>query len=68
MGMYAPFFFVESYVIRNNILSENMGFYLLSIMNGTSLFGRIFPNAGADKTGPLSKYFHTMQKTRTQPC
>lgn len=53
-GLYCPFFYLQSYVLRTGIMSERMAFYLLSIMNGSSLFGRIFPNLVADRTGPLN--------------
>jgi len=35
-------------------MSENLGFYMLSILNAASFFGRIIPNFIADKTGPLN--------------
>ena len=35
-------------------MSENTAFYMLSIMNAASIFGRIIPNFIADKTGPLN--------------
>jgi hypothetical protein len=41
MGLYVPFFYVQSYVIQQGIMSENLGFYLLAILNAGSFFGRI---------------------------
>jgi MFS family permease len=35
-------------------MSENLAFYMLSILNASSIFGRIIPNFIADKTGPLN--------------
>ncbi|KEQ75582.1 MFS general substrate transporter [Aureobasidium namibiae CBS 147.97] len=54
MGLYAPFFYVESYGITYNITSESLGFYTLSIINSASVFGRIIPNLIADRTGPMN--------------
>ncbi|THW45167.1 MFS general substrate transporter [Aureobasidium pullulans] len=54
MGLYAPFFYIESYGITYNITSESLGFYTLSIINSASVFGRIVPNLIADRTGPLN--------------
>ncbi|KAI4728739.1 MFS general substrate transporter [Aureobasidium sp. EXF-10728] len=54
MGLYAPFFYVESYAITYNITSESLGFYTLAIINSASVFGRIVPNLIADRTGPLN--------------
>ncbi|KAK0647956.1 Aspyridones efflux protein apdF [Lasiodiplodia hormozganensis] len=54
MGMYIPFFYVQSFAIENNIMSSDLAFYMLSILNAASAFGRIIPNFIADKTGPLN--------------
>jgi predicted MFS family arabinose efflux permease len=54
MGLYAPFFYIESYSIAYHITSESMGFYTLSIINSASVFGRILPNLIADRTGPMN--------------
>jgi predicted MFS family arabinose efflux permease len=54
MGLYAPFFYVESYGITYHITSESLGFYTLSIINSASVFGRIIPNLIADRTGPMN--------------
>ena len=35
-------------------MSENLAFYMLSILNASSIFGRIIPNFIADKIGPLN--------------
>lgn len=54
MGLYVVFFYVQSYAIETNIAGDNMSFYLLSILNAGSIFGRIIPNFIADRTGPLN--------------
>jgi predicted MFS family arabinose efflux permease len=54
LGLYVPFFYVQYYAIQQHITDENLGFYLLSILNSASVFGRIIPNFLADKTGPLN--------------
>lgn len=54
MGLYAPFFYVQSYVLRYHIMGEEMSFYLLTILNACSTFGRLFPNIIADYIGPLN--------------
>ena len=54
MGMYVPFFYVNVYAVQNEIMSENLAFYLLAILNAGSIFGRIIPNFLADKTGPFN--------------
>lgn len=53
-GLYAPFFYIESYAIAYKITNQNLGFYTLSIINSASIFGRIVPNFVADRTGPFN--------------
>jgi MFS family permease len=43
MGLYIPFFYAQVFAVQEHITSEEMAFYLLAIMNGTSVFGRKFP-------------------------
>lgn len=47
------FFYIQSYAIAG-ITDPNTAFYLLSILNAGSIFGRIVPNFLADRTGPLN--------------
>ena len=47
-SVYVPFFFIESYGIKLG-LETDTAFYLLSIMNASSLVGRMAPNWLADK-------------------
>lgn len=54
MGLYMPFFYAQVYAIQDQITNEDLAFYLLPIMNSTSVFGRIIPNFIADKLGPFN--------------
>jgi MFS family permease len=54
MGLYMPFFYAQVYALTEHITDENLGFYLLAIMNSSSVFGRIIPNYLADKFGPFN--------------
>ncbi|KAF2000043.1 MFS general substrate transporter [Amniculicola lignicola CBS 123094] len=54
MGLYMPFFYAQIYAITDKITNPNLAFYLLAVMNSTSVFGRILPNLLADKFGPLN--------------
>lgn len=54
MGMYIPFFYIQTFAIENHTTDNNLAFYTLSILNAASVFGRIIPNFLADKTGPLN--------------
>lgn len=48
LSVYIPFFYIQKYALRFNI-DGNMAFYLLSIMNATSLIGRVGPSVLADR-------------------
>ncbi|KAF2190959.1 MFS general substrate transporter [Zopfia rhizophila CBS 207.26] len=54
IGLYMPFFYSQVYAIDQKLTNPNLAFYLLAIMNSTSVFGRIIPNYLADKIGPFN--------------
>lgn len=54
MGMYIPFYYISTYSFEKGFVDENLAFYLLTIINTGSIFGRIVPNFFADKIGPLN--------------
>lgn len=54
MGMYIPFYYISAYSVAHNIANEDVSFYLLVILNASSVFGRVVPNFFADRTGPLN--------------
>ncbi|PYH85830.1 major facilitator superfamily protein [Aspergillus uvarum CBS 121591] len=43
MGLYTPFYYIQSVAIQNHITSENLAFYLVPIMNAASTLGRLAP-------------------------
>lgn len=53
MGVYTAIFYLQSYAVQNGIGSE-LAFYMTSILNAGSIFGRLVPNYLADKMGPLN--------------
>lgn len=50
LGMFSPFFYVTSYA-ESLGHSTSFSFYLISIVNAASLFGRILPGFLADRYG-----------------
>ena len=52
--MYIPFYYISTYAISHSIVSANFGFYLLTLLNVGSFFGRIIPNLFSDRIGPLN--------------
>jgi MFS family permease len=54
LGLFQPFFFVQEFAIVKQITNDHLAFYLIPILNAASVFGRIFPNFLADKTGPMN--------------
>ncbi len=54
MSIYIVFFYVQLYAITQSNTKKELTFYLLSIIDATSTFGRLIPNYFADKIGPLN--------------
>lgn len=53
-GLYCFFFYIQYYAISTGATDENLGFYLLAILNTASIFGRVLPNLLADYSGPMN--------------
>jgi nitrate/nitrite transporter NarK len=49
--MFTPIFYVQQFA-ESMGMSAGASFYLLSIINGSSAFGRIIPGFVADRFGP----------------
>ncbi|KAK2765351.1 hypothetical protein FQN54_008197 [Arachnomyces sp. PD_36] len=62
-GFYNLLFFIQSYAIDTGIMGENLAFYLLSMLNAASTFGRVLPNFVADYTGPLNVFIPALSVT-----
>lgn len=54
IGFYGPVYYLQPYAISKGITDENLGFYLLPILNAASIAGRIIPNYFTDLVGPLN--------------
>ncbi|KAH8433192.1 uncharacterized protein LDX57_010825 [Aspergillus melleus] len=54
MGLYTPFYYIQSVAIENNITSATLAFYLVPILNATSTFGRLASGYISRWTGPLT--------------
>ncbi|KAJ3543915.1 hypothetical protein NM208_g3325 [Fusarium decemcellulare] len=52
-GLYVPIFYLEAFGQAHH-LSSDISYYSLSILNGASLFGRLFPNFLGDYFAPLT--------------
>jgi hypothetical protein len=57
-GMFTPLFYLQQFAISMGV-TPGAAFYLLSIVNGSSAFGRILPGFIADKFGPYQALSHT---------
>ncbi|GFF28591.1 riboflavin transporter MCH5 [Aspergillus udagawae] len=53
VGLYIPFFYLIIYAHRKIGIAEDISFYLLSVINASSIFGRIIPGLLADRFGAL---------------
>ncbi|KAJ6562335.1 major facilitator superfamily domain-containing protein, partial [Mycena capillaripes] len=53
LGLFFPYFYLQLYAVDKGI-DENIAFYVLAIMNGGSVGGRLLPNFVADRVGPYN--------------
>lgn len=53
MGMFIPLFLLPTYAIEKG-MSESLASYLVAIMNGSSIFGRVIPGVLGDKFGRIN--------------
>lgn len=54
MGLNIILFYLSYYAANKHATDTNMAFYLISIFNAASTFGRTAPNALSDKVGPFN--------------
>src|SRR5271168_4209044 len=54
-GNWTPYFFVQSIAAEVGV-PENIAFYLVAIINGLSMPGRIIPGIIADRVGPFNVF------------
>lgn len=54
LGFYNFLIYVQPWAIQTGVVNAKLGFYLVSILNAASTFGRIAPNLVADYTGPIN--------------
>jgi MFS family permease len=50
LGLFSPFFYISSYAASHGA-SAQTSFYMISIMNAATLFGRVIPGIVADRMG-----------------
>ncbi|MCJ1333130.1 hypothetical protein MMC10_009824 [Thelotrema lepadinum] len=53
-GLAIVLFYVSFYGADQSIVDNELAFYIVPIFNAASCFGRVLPNALADKTGPFN--------------
>lgn len=56
MGLFTPLFYLPTFAVGHG-MSTRLAFYLPSILNGCSFFGRVIPGILADRVGPLNMMF-----------
>ncbi|KAK2829833.1 hypothetical protein FQN49_007210 [Arthroderma sp. PD_2] len=54
LGLYNMMVYIQPYAIDEGIMSTDLAFYLLAILNSASTFGRIIPNYFVDFIGPFN--------------
>jgi MFS family permease len=53
LGMFVPLFYIPAYAISHGVSSQ-LAFYLVAVVNGASIPGRIIPGILGDKFGKLN--------------
>ncbi|OAA41723.1 Major facilitator superfamily domain, general substrate transporter [Metarhizium rileyi] len=56
IGLYVVLFYISYFGVATGIVSSEISFYLVPILNAASMFGRTLPNAVSDKTGPFNLF------------
>ena len=54
LGLFILIFYLPYYGKANGITDTSLTFYLVTLFNAGSFFGRLVPNIIADKTGPFN--------------
>ncbi|KKY17531.1 putative major facilitator superfamily protein [Phaeomoniella chlamydospora] len=54
IGLYVVLFYISAFAYEEGILNSSLSFYIIPILNASSMFGRTIPNIVADKIGPLN--------------
>jgi MFS family permease len=60
LGFFEPLFYLESYAMLYGGAGQAVTKYLLAILNGSSVFGRLMPSALAKRIGILNAYAVTV--------
>lgn len=53
-GLYVMLFYLSYYGLATGTADASMAFYVVPILNASSMFGRTLPNWLSDKTGPFN--------------
>ncbi|KAI5296271.1 hypothetical protein KEM52_004749 [Ascosphaera acerosa] len=53
-GFATPIFYIEVYAIEKQTMSEDLAFYLVAILNASSVLGRVFPGLIERFVGPIT--------------
>ncbi|KAK4462173.1 major facilitator superfamily domain-containing protein [Cladorrhinum samala] len=54
LALYVPFFYITLYATSHKLVREGFAPYVVTLLNAGSIFGRIVPNALADRFGSLN--------------
>lgn len=56
LGLYTPFFYVSTYAVKNEVTTQSIATYFVTVLNASSVLGRILPNIPAVTLllGPLN--------------
>ncbi|KAJ1553191.1 hypothetical protein HK405_008676 [Cladochytrium tenue] len=55
MGVYVILFYISLYAKATHLVGPSMAFYLVPIVNASSIAGRVLPSIAADKIRPINR-------------
>lgn len=60
ISAYVPVYYIGGYSLFYKITDSNLAFYLVPILQGSNIVGRLVPNFFADKIGPINMAIPSM--------
>ncbi|KAI5862042.1 putative MFS monocarboxylate transporter [Durotheca rogersii] len=57
VAFFAPIFYLQTYALAHGLEGQTVGYYLVAILNASSVVGRLTPSLIANKIGPTHTFF-----------
>lgn len=57
LAFFVPIFYLQTYALLHGLAGQNVGLYLVAILNAASVVGRLSPSLIANRIGPVHTLF-----------